>query len=821
MLVWSGCTQVARSRFIDYQTSVQDFAAFVHSFLDPTTFTPAEKKEELPLFLPAEFPEGEVVRRCAANVLRVHMLVLDIDRGSVEDILAAFTFLGRFGHVVYTSFSHNPNGQHKYRVVLKLSRPVDVTEWKQFFPRVLKFLCVDKIADEKCADVCHMYYIPGGSRAKYQVFGEDGAGLDVDHILALPMPEGAQEPEQYGYADILPEDERGEITQPLRDYCDARLQHVISALEASPYPGPVYGLTSHAVFGLARWAPHILSAERVRNMISLALKRRYRAESDKDLAASLYDKSIAHVDKAMTNGMGTPWWPPLVNEVPVRPFTEMGIAERFLDQSHGDVRWQPSWNNWLTWSNKYWDKDAGTELVKRRMKQTVRSIASEADPHYAEYWIAKQLYEQTAADANTSDEIKAKAEFDYEEKKKLIEEIRSFAVKSEKLKIITSAMTLANDDKRVMSNLQQFNRNPWLLNFQNGTVDLRTQEFRPHNREDYITQIIPYDYEPERECPLFDSFLNDCMLGNERMVEFIWRAIGYSACGVTDEQKMFLCHGDGANGKSTFMSLLLELFGQGGTGYGFAANSKNLLSGDGGNKHETWRMSMYVKRFVAMLEVDEGKSFAESLIKELTGSDMITGRKLYQDEWSYKPEFTLWLGINHLPHVRGTDEGIWRRLVVINFPANFKDRPDTRMPQKLRMEAKGIWARIVREAALWAKSGLVIPREVLVASTQYRQEQDPLREFMERWCAVEPEGELIRDHLWAAYEEHCTESKSRTFHERKRFYAAVEKQFRAKKVRGVRMFVGLRLKSPKERIDSMPRAILARAHKGAEDEKPN
>jgi hypothetical protein len=114
----------------------------------------------------------------------------------------------------------------------------------------------------------------------------------------------------------------------------------------------------------------------------------------------------------------------------------------------------------------------------------------------------------------------------------------------------------------------------------------------------------------------------------------------------------------------------------------------------------------------------------------------------------------------------------------------------------------------------------VIPREVVASTTQYRQEQDPLKDFMERWCVVEKTAQVERSALWAAYEEYCNDTKTHTFHERKRFYAAVEKQYAIKIVDGYRYFSGARLKTPKERLDSLPRSILSRAQT-PENEKSN
>jgi putative DNA primase/helicase len=750
------------------------------------------------------------------------MGVLDLDHGSVDEQRQTLNIVKNYGHVVYSSFNHKKDGQDKYRAIVKFSRPVDVTEWRQFFPRMLLHFKATNTADEKCSDPCHMYYIPGGDPARYEAFGNDGPPVDVDEILALPLPEGMAEKPIEGYEDILPEDQRGTIGDGLREVWNAKLVNLIDEIENRPYPGSIYDLKVHQVFGLARGVPHIMSAERLRNSIVIALDRRYRkAQTDEDaeMVPAYREKSIEQVEKAIADGVQQPWWPPKINEIISRPLTELGLAERLVDQHGENIRWEPTWKAWLGWNGSYWCLEAGLEVVRQKMKKTVRSIPDETHALSADYLEAKKHFISVAADENISDDVRNDAEGKYEALKKQIEAIRSFALKCEAASKLANGITLATDEPAVLTDYRAFDHQPWLINFKNGTLDLRTGDFGPHKREHYLTRTVPYNYDPDAKCPRFDAFLRDFMQENERMITFLWRVMGYTACGVTDEQKIFVLHGDGANGKSTLLDLLVEIFGEGNNGYGIAANSENLLSTRNSSKHETWRMTLAGARVVTCQEVDEGRSFAESLLKELTGSDRITGRKLYQNEWSYRPQFTLWLAVNHLPHVRGTDEGIWRRLCVIECLASFRDRPDRDMPRRLLLEAPGIWARIAREARAWIREKLTLPREVVVSNTMYRHEQNPLRDFVEQWCVVDAEAVEARPTMWAAYEEYCAAEKIKTFHERKRFYAALEKQYAVKKIHGQRFFAGLRVKTQKERIESSPRAVLQRAL-AAREEKP-
>lgn len=817
MLVFSGCAKVGDSRFVDSQETLTDFGVFVRGFLDPSTFKPAARKDELPLFMPAEYA-APGVRRCAANVLRVHFLVFDVDNGTWDDLNPALARVQKFGHVIYTSFSHDPNGQLKIRILLKLNRPVEITEWSKFWIRAVHYFGLRNFSDSKCADACHMYYVPGGDRDRYQVQGDDGPAVNVDEVLALELPIGESEPVQQHYQEVLNEEDRGEVTQALKDVWEGKLQNLCHEINRRPFPGSLYDLKSHGVYGVARGIPHLISEGRVRSMVRAALD--YRYNKHESAAVEAYrQKSYTQVDKAIEDGKGLPWYPPKVDDQEAFLLDEVGLRDRLIAQHSDDLSWEESWKNWIVYNGKFWNLEAGGALVRERMIETVDTIPDEADVHHAEHWAAQQAFDRVKDDPDVDDGLKDKLKFKEEALRKRIEAIHKFAHACRHNGKIAAGIKLASSHPAVLISNDEFNRDPWLLNFSNGTLDLRTGALRDHARNDYITRMVPHEFDPNAVCPMFDRFLMECMKDRKRLVQFLWRLLGYTAVGMTTEQILVLCIGEGANGKSTFMDTILKAFGRGEGGYGFSANSENLLTTKGGSRHETWRMSLFGKRLVACQEVEEGRNFNESLIKELTGSDTITGRKMRQDEWSFDPVHQLWLCANHLPHVRGTDEGIWRRLQVIPWDASFKDNPDRTLPEKLKLEIPGIWARIAREAVAWREQGLHIPREVVVATAHYRRDQDPLRPFLEAWCAVGNPDELFaaRDLLWAAYLEYSEDARAQVFQDKKKFYAAIEKRFRQHKRTGVRGFRGVRLLSPQERMEASPKARLMKAQAGDDE----
>lgn len=818
MLIFSGCAAVANSRYVHHQEKLPGFAEFREGFLSETTFIEAKSKEELPLFMPAEYAAAGV-RRCAANVLRIHFLVLDIDHGTWDELTPGLTKTSEYSYIYYTTYSHDPDGQAKFRLLVELSRPVDITEWSKFWIRATHHLGLLKFVDRKCADSCHMFFAPGGERRKYAAFGGKGPALNVDQVLELPLPPGESEPVQEHYQEVLDEADRGEVDQGLRDLWEAKLQNLCDEIGRRPYPGEIYDLKSHGMYGLARGVPHIMDETRLHNMVRAALNARYDKHKGEPNVDADRQRAHEQVQGALEDGKGTPWYPAKIDEIKTHPLTELGLARRLLDRHQEDLSWEETWQRWLVWTSKFWNMESGRALVQERMIETVEHIPEETDAHMHDFVVAREIFERVKDDPDVNETLRGEAQFAYESQKKLIEGIKKFASQSQTRAKFSAGIGIASSDPRVLTSHTQFNRDPWLVNFQNGTLDLRNGGIRPHNRRDYLTQIVPFDFDPNAECPTIERFLSECMRDKKRLIDFLWRLMGYTAVGLTTEQILILNIGDGCNGKTTFMNLLLQAFGGLGDGsYAFSANSKNLLTEKGYGQHDTWRMSMFSKRVVAAMEVEEGRTFAESLIKELTGNDPITGRRMRENEWTYLPTYQLWLSANHLPHIRGTDEGIWRRIIVIPWEASFKGREDRTLGEKLQAEIPGFWARVAREAVAWRENELVVPREVVAASLRYRREQDPLQPFLEGWCLQRPNYFAPRDLIWATYLEHAEATRNRVFHEKKRFFSALEKRFPPHKRKGVRGFLGVRLMTPQERIDNSPRTRLNRAQEKETDD---
>jgi putative DNA primase/helicase len=302
----------------------------------------------------------------------------------------------------------------------------------------------------------------------------------------------------------------------------------------------------------------------------------------------------------------------------------------------------------------------------------------------------------------------------------------------------------------------ELDADPWLLNAPNGTIDLRTGELQPHRREDFITKMAGAEYDPNAAASVWGTFLERVLPGGE-LRAFVQRSTGYSATGDTSEQCLFINHGPGANGKSTFQEALGEALGD----YATRTPTEMLLTKRaGGVPNDVARLKG--ARFVAASETEEGRRLAESLVKDLTGQDTISARFMRAEWFDFKPTHKLWLSTNHKPEIRGTDNAIWRRIRLIPWsvivPPVERDR---KLPEKLKAELAGILAWAVDGCLKWRREGLREPEEVRRATRAYRAEMDVLAAFLAD-CCEKGEGETAyAGELWKVWQRWCEETGER------------------------------------------------------------
>ncbi len=319
------------------------------------------------------------------------------------------------------------------------------------------------------------------------------------------------------------------------------------------------------------------------------------------------------------------------------------------------------------------------------------------------------------------------------------EEMLDRASKFMKKNALESALKLAASEPNVVALPGAWDSDPYALNCSNGTIDLRTGKLREHKRSDNITKStgvkLGGDY------PRWRAFL-ERIVPDADVRSYLQRAVGYSAIGLVTEHVLHILHGAGANGKSVFCGALMHAMGD------YAAPIPGtLLVNDGLREHPTIVASLHGLRLALASETEEDGKIRAAQLKQLTGGDALTARRMREDFWTFTPSHTLWLQTNHKPHTNEATHGFWRRVRLIPFnvtiPANEQDK---HLAQKLREEAGGILQWIVEGAGMYLSDGLEPPEIVKVATDEYQKEQDDLADFIAECGLVQDAAAFIPAH---------------------------------------------------------------------------
>jgi putative DNA primase/helicase len=438
--------------------------------------------------------------------------------------------------------------------------------------------------------------------------------------------------------------------------------------------------------------------------------------------------------------------------------TDLGNSQRFVEQFGSDIRYCHDWGHWFHWDGKRWAKD-DTGGVIRLAKRTALGMYSEA------------MHED-----------------DVNRRKALV----GHALSTEAYRRIKSMIELAQSEPKVPVRPTELDLDPWLLNCENGTIDLRTGELRDHRREDHITKIVPIEYHADRTCPRWDQFLSEIMGNDEDLVGFLKRMIGYSLTGSTREQFFLILHGVGGNGKSTLIEILKIIIGEYSTTSSMDAFIEQKHGGGVPNDIARLRGA----RFVSAIETDAMKYLAEGKLKALTGQDMISARFLFHEFFEFIPQFKLWLACNHKPIVKGTDHAMWRRIRLLPFNMTFDPSVEPDLKEKLESELEGIFAQAIAEAVLWVKEGVITPPGVVEATGEYRTEMDVIGGFLEARCDISPHESEKMAVIYGEYEYWCNSEKEKPVSKRAFGLAMRERGFNHRRgTGGVKFYCGLKLKT--------------------------
>ncbi|HEX7044488.1 MAG TPA: phage/plasmid primase, P4 family [Burkholderiales bacterium] len=390
---------------------------------------------------------------------------------------------------------------------------------------------------------------------------------------------------------------------------------------------------------------------------------------------------------------------PRVEPIQIERNTDYGNAQRLVALHGSDLRYVAL--GWHVWDGSRWRLDPSGSEVMRRAKDTVR-----------------HMYD--AASHDTSEERRKK--------------LAAWALASENGQRLREMIRLAESEPGIAATADDFDRDTWLFNVQNGTIDLRTGKLHAPRREDLITRQAPVHFDPKAKCPRWLAFLERILAGDRELIGFLQRAAGSTLSGETMDKALFFMYGAGGNnGKSTFIETVGALCGD----YAHKTRAEVFMAHKrDGESASPARMKLRGARLVFASELSDQQRFDDAFIKDVTGGiDRLSARDLHKPVIEFKPQFKLWLYGNHKPQMRGDDAALWSRVHVIPFEVSIpKAEQERRLPDQLAAERSGILNWLLAGCLAWQRDGLRPPPRVMAATAEYRDEMDVVGQFLEEHC---------------------------------------------------------------------------------------
>ncbi|MHB9109487.1 MAG: DNA primase family protein [Armatimonadota bacterium] len=384
------------------------------------------------------------------------------------------------------------------------------------------------------------------------------------------------------------------------------------------------------------------------------------------------------------------------------PMTQFGAAERLANTLTNTARFSMEEEQWYWYTGTHWEKAGADGMVAdayRAMVQTLRSAYTLMNPN----------------------DRRTKA-------------LRTYLASLEKhetmVKVIKQLGTMP--DVRTAASAFDGPHVAWLLNVENGTLDLRTGTIRPHDPNDLITCIAPVTHDPTASCPKWHDYLHRFLKGDQELITYLQYALGLAMVGKVVNEVFFVNYGRGQNGKSTLVKVLTHLLG---TGYVLPAADPKLAlqSNRDGEQATPGRASLKGKRVVIMSEPAAGTTFDDGALKVLASTDTITARRLHKDTMTFDPSHTVFLSTNSLPGVRDFSYGCKRRLKLVPFTYQIADADKIDgYADVLLQEASGILNWLIEGCLAWQANGRKLPPCSVVDRTteDYFADHDVLKTFL-------------------------------------------------------------------------------------------
>ena len=446
--------------------------------------------------------------------------------------------------------------------------------------------------------------------------------------------------------------------------------------------------------------------------------------------------------------------PPLEENPALPPaFSDDAIAAHVVYLHGNDWRYITDKNEWYRWTGNFWERDE-----KNQIFSVIRFVCRDMID-----W---------RMDTDLTDTFK---------------------------RSITSSRTHAavhrvvSYDEQISTKSSIWDANPWILATPGGLIDLQTNELRPARREDYQTQCTAVSAD-ENGCPMWLAFLDRVTNHDVELQNYLQRLAGYSLTGVTTEQMLAFFYGTGANGKSVFLKTLRNVLGS----YACSA-SMDIFSEVRNEPHPTVYARLDRKRCVVAAETEEGRRWAESKIKQLTGGEPMQARRMRQDEYEFTPMFKLIFAGNHKPSLRTVDEAMRRRVHIVPWVVTIPQQErDHQLDAKLQKEYGGILKWMIDGCAAWQREGLNAPPCVREATDEYLETEDALKEWLEENCILSPSEETPVATIYRDYLSYCEALKEHPWSKKRLIADLQTRGVDRTRLMGIRCWRGIGLKNTEQ-----------------------
>lgn len=425
-------------------------------------------------------------------------------------------------------------------------------------------------------------------------------------------------------------------------------------------------------------------------------------------------------------------------------YSDRGTSELFTELFKDEIVYNSTMKEWYYFNSRYWEIDSGAMHIST---------------------LAKQFYDLLMI---YSHEIN-----DGEKRRLYLGYYKHYGSKTKRDVLVKDAAS------NCYISAGEFDKNIELFNCKNGTLNLKTFEFREHRAEDYITKISAVTYNPSAKSDEWENFINEIMCDDAEKIHYLQKAIGYAISGECSLEQAFILYGATTrNGKSTFVNTISTLLG--GTS-GYAKNAQPELLQLNKNKRSGSANEDLARlagcRFLSISEPSQNMALDVALLKTLTGRDTITARFLYANSFEFTPQFTLFINTNHLPRV--LDDTLFKSdgISVIEFTRHFTaSEQDKHLKDRLIIKdnLSGILNWCLDGLRSYRVEGLEKPKSVVDSTNKYNMESDKLTMFINE-CLEAEEGTVcaikelyVLYKLWCNNSGYATDSKQKFIEELKK-----------------------------------------------------